>query len=161
MTDVKVWRFSGPSGLNISPRSLGTLGAASLLLFCLSGCSTFSDSLSDSLSKSVSSPFEWSSTSSESVGEMVKNYRDDVQKYAEVCSRSSCEAPAIRKGVTAIAEKYGITNWEADRGTFAAIGAGFARANMAQPQVDRYRIALAGNDAAGSRALQWGYEKGI
>jgi hypothetical protein len=148
------------SGLCASLRVLGGAAAASLVL-SLAGCSTFSDSLSESLSKSVSSPFEWSSDSSESVADMAKSYRDDVQNYTEVCSRSSCEAPDIQRGVTAIAEKYGITNWEADRETFAAIGAGLARANMTQPQVDRYRVALAGNDSAGSSALQHGYERGI
>lgn len=151
--------FFRGTGLGGRCRVLGGLAAVPLLL--LAGCSTFSESLSDSLSKSVSSPFEWSSTSSDSVAEMAKNYRDDVRKYAEVCSRSSCAAPDIQRGVTAIAEKYGITDWEADRETLSAIGAGFARANMTQDRVDRYRVALAGSGSAGSQALQQGYERGI
>ena len=130
-------------------------GAASLLL-SVSACSTSSDSLS----KSISSPFEWSSKSSGAATDLVENYRNDVRKYAEICSRSNCSAPDMSDGVSAIAKKYGISDWEADRATYDAMGRGLARAKVAQARVDLYKNAVPHSSPADTVALQQGYDLG-
>lgn len=133
------------------------LAAATSLLLCLPGCSTLSESSSDS----VSSPFKSSSESSSGTsGEREASYQGDLSKYAEVCSRSNCAGAELARGVAAIAEKYGITNWEADDSTYAAIGEGLAKATTPQPQVDLYKSALAPNDAAHAEAIQKAFDKG-
>lgn len=161
MADNFNWTVSSlRSGLRAPLRLLGGAAAASLAL-SLAGCSTLSDSLSDSLSKSVSSPFESSSKSSSGTPkEREASYQDDLCKYAEVCSRSNCAGTELARGVAAIAEKYGVSNWEADSSTYTAIGAGLAKASTPQPQVDLYKGALAPADAAHADAIQKAFEKG-
>ncbi len=145
---------SAPSGV-VTGRLI--LGAASLVL-ALSGCSTMSDSLSDSISKSVSSPFEWSSKSSGTATDIVENYRNDVGKFAEICARSHCSVSDMNDGVTTIAGKYGITDWEAEKATYDAIGRGFAKAHLTQAQVDLYKNSIPRITLADAGALQQGYD---
>lgn len=162
MADNFNWTVFSPrtAALCAPLRVLSGAAAASLVL-SLAGCSTFSDSLSDSLSKSVSSPFESSSESSSGTSEERKaSYQDDLSKYAEVCSRSNCAGAELTRGVSAIAEKYGVSNWEADGSTFTAIGAGLAKATTPQPQVDLYKGALAPTDTAHADAIQAAFERG-
>lgn len=146
-----------PARTNRPPLGALALLAAASLLLALPGCSTISDSISDS----VSSPFKSSSESSSGTSEEREaSYQDDLRKYAEVCSRSNCAGTELARGVAAIAEKYGVTNWEAEGSTYSAIGEGLAKATTPQPQVDLYKSALAPNDAAHAEAIQKAFEKG-
>ena len=127
----------------------------------LSGCSTLSDSLSDSVSRSVSSPFKWSSgSSSGSSGEKQETYQGDVRRYTEVAVRSNSGVGEVMRGLTAIGEKHGITNWEADMATYAGIGEGLAKAQAIQPTVDVYKSGLTQGDTDKSAAIQKGYDNG-
>lgn len=159
-TDFNEFRFSGRTETSaaFAPfRVLRVLGAASLALSML-GCST----ISDSISESVSSPFKWSSTSSSSGSseERKETYQGDIRKFSEVCSRSNCGAPEMTRGITAIAEKYGVTNWETDNSTYIAIGEGLAKAHALQVRVDVYKSALSQGNATVSDAIQKGYDHG-
>jgi hypothetical protein len=163
-TDFNGFRFSGrteTSAVSAPFKVLRVLGAASLALSML-GCSTISDSISESVSTSVSSPFKWSSASSSSGSseERKETYQGDIRKFTEVCSRSSCGAPEMTRGITAIAEKYGVTNWEADNSTYIAIGEGLAKAHTLQARVDVYKSALSQGNATVSDAIQKGYDHG-
>lgn len=146
-------------GASLRPRCLPVLITMSLV-FTMSGCSTVSDSLSDSFSKSVSSPFKWSSGSSSGSSEESKEtYQGDIRSYAEVSSRSNSEVSEIVRGLAAIGEKHGITNWEADMATYAGIGEGLAKAKATQHRVDAYKSALSQGDYTRSAAIQKGYEQ--
>lgn len=126
----------------------------------LVGCATFSESLSDSVSKSVSSPFKWSSgSSSGSSDERKESYQGEVRRFAEVCSRSNGGVPELVKGVTAVAEKHGISNWEADLSTYVGIGEGLAKAGTPKPQLELYTNGLAKGDSTRLKALNKGLEQ--
>ena len=135
-------------------RTLHVAGAV-MLAFSMSGCS-----ISKSISDSVSSPFEWSSDSSSGSSEEKKeSYRHDIRNYTEVFARSNVDAAGFSKGLSSIAEKYGITNWEADKSTYLAIGEGLAKAKSSGIQVDAYKAALSQGDPVKIAAIQKGYEQ--
>ena len=135
---------------------LHVFGAVTLL-FSLLGCS-----LSTSISDSVSSPFKWSSDSSSSGSsdERKESYQHDIRNFTEVHARSSNDVAGLTRGLAAISEKHGITDWEADTSTYIGIGEGLAKAKVPQIEVDAYKITLAQGDSVKTAAIQKGYEQG-
>jgi hypothetical protein len=106
-----------------------------------SGCSLSYSS--ESLSKSVSSPFQSSSASSGEADDPA--YREEVTSFAAGFAASGGDATAFRRGVASIAERRGIHDWEDDDQTCRAIGAGLARAKLAESRAEQ----LAGDLLAG------------
>lgn len=133
-------------------RTLQYAGTAVLALAMI-GCS-----ISNSISDSVSSPFKWSSRSSKSNNEK-ESYQGDVRDYTEAYTRSSSDIEGFRKGLTSLAQKHGISNWEADDTTYTGIGQGLAKARVKKTQLEVYETNLAGGDAVKAVAIQKGYDQ--
>jgi hypothetical protein len=127
------------------------LAGATVLTLAMIGCSSISDS--------VSSPFKWSSESLSSSGGEKEAYQGDVRDYTEAYVRSSSDLEEFRKGLASIAEKHGISNWEADEATYTGIGAGLAKAQVKESQLEVYKANLSKGDAAKANAIQKGYEQ--
>jgi len=135
--------------------SLLLVAGATASLLAAAGCS-----ISTSVSDSVSSPFKWSSDSSKSsTGEREESYRGDVRDYTEAYVRSGNDVAAYRKGLTSIATKHGITNWEADDSTYIGIGEGLGKAQVTSVQLEVYKTNLSEGDPVKASSIQKGYEK--
>ncbi len=126
----------------------------------LSACS-FSDSSksssdsSGSLSDSASSPFLWSSRSSESKQE---SFDREVADYtAEFAKSSQGDLQGFRAKIGKIAEKQGMTNWEEDKTTYVAIGKGLRKAGLGRPQYEAFKTSLGDSQAWKMDAIQEGY----
>ena len=131
-------------------RMLGVL--VLLLLTTTIGCS-FSDS-SVSISKSISSPFESSSASSPS----AEAYENDVADYTYAHVISAGQPDAFMKGLGTVAERHGVTNWEADNSTYIGIGKGLGKAKFTQTQVEVFAKNITGGDAKKIKLVQQGYD---
>ena len=124
-----------------------------LLLATAAGCS-FSDS-SASISKSISSPFQSSSASSRGGTEA---YQNDVADYTYAYVISTNQFDTFWQGLANVAERHGITNWEAEDATYVGIGKGIRRAKLGQTQLDVIAKNLSGGDAKKIRLIQQGFE---
>jgi hypothetical protein len=111
---------------------------------------------SETLSDSMSSPFDWSSSSSDSsVGDSA--YRQDVSDYTVAFARDSRDYDAFRAGLRQLSETHGITNWEDDAFTCASIGLGLQHARLGSAQALRFGEDLLGRNASARQALEAGY----
>ncbi len=124
-----------------------------LLLATAAGCS-FSDS-SASISKSISSPFESSSASSPGG---IEAYRNDVADYTYAHVISSNQFDTFWKGIANVAERHGVTNWEAEDATYVGIGQGIRRAKLSETQLDVIAKNLSGGDTKKIKLIEQGYE---
>lgn len=124
-----------------------------LLLTTAAGCS-FSDS-STSISKSISSPFQSSSASSPAGAEA---YQNDVADYTYAYVISAGKPDTFMKGLSSVAERDGISNWEADDSTYIGIGKGLRKAKFNQTQIDAFATNVSGGDAKKTKLIQKGYE---
>ena len=117
----------------------------------------FGCSISKSISDSASSPFDSSSDSSKSSSQGKEAaYQSDVRDYTEAYVRSSGDIKAFKAGLTSIASKHGITNWEADQATYTGIGEGLGKAQATDAQLEVYKANIAQGDAAKASAIQKG-----
>ena len=121
----------------------------------LNGCS-FSDSsksISDSTSSVVSSP---SSISGES-----EKYQNEVADYTMAYVKSSqptADYNSFLKGVSDIAAKQGVANWDQDSLTYLGIGKGLKKANVEGTAYETYKKNFAGGDSKKMGEIQDGYE---
>lgn len=119
----------------------------------------FACSISDSsetLSDSLSSPFDWSSSSSDSSGG-DSAYRQDVSDYTVAFARESGDLDAFRLGVGRLAERRGLTNWEEDAFTCASIGLGLQLAQLDLQAAEAFGGQLFGANLRSRRNLLAGY----
>ncbi len=121
----------------------------------LGACSASNSS--ETLSDSISSPFDWSSGSSDSSSDGGSAYRQDVSDYTVAFARSGGDLEAFRSGLRHHAERRGITNWEDDTLTCASIGLGLQRAGLSQSDALAFGQRLLGAHALGLDALRAGY----
>jgi len=121
----------------------------------INGCS-FSDSsksISDSTSSIISSP---SSISGES-----KKYQNEIADYTMAYVKSSREGEdynVFLKGISDIAAKDGITNWDQNLLTYRGIGMGLKKAKVKGIAYETYRKNFAKDDFKKMEAIQKGYE---
>jgi hypothetical protein len=151
--------------------------ASVALVATISGCS-FSKS-SESISDSISSPSDWSRSSSESSsgssggdgdgggGEKTEqpetqqdaqSYGEDITQLAYTYSKQGGDIGALRSGVSTLAAKRGITNWEVDSMTCQSIGKGVGKAGMSADDFTKFSQGLFGNDLMKANELRKGYE---
>ena len=123
-----------------------------LLLTTAVGCS-FSDS-SGSISKSISSPFQSSSASSPS----AEAYQSDVADYTHAYIISGGQFDTFWKGIANVAERHGVTNYEADDATYVGIGQGLAKSKFTQVQVETFGQNVSGGDKKKMHLIQQGYD---
>lgn len=125
------------------------------LLVAINGCS-FSDSsgsISDSTSSIISSP--------SSVSGKSKKYQNEVADYTMAYVKSSKPEAgynAFLKGLSDIAAKQGVTNWDQDSLTYLGIGKGLKKANVEGIAYETYKKNFAGGDAEKMKEIQSGYE---
>ncbi len=130
---------------------------AAVLLPGASGCL----SSSESISKSISSPFEWSSASSSSSRSSSRgreSYRDDVRDYTAAYVQSGGDYSTFTRGLSNVAAKHGVSDWESDDDTYEGIGAGLRKANQTPAQLSVWQQNLAGGDSHKAAAIQDGYD---
>jgi len=125
--------------------------AASLTLL-LAGCS-ISDSVKSSFESSASS----SGSSSASSGSRRDSYVNDVSQYTEAYAKSGGQFDAFTRGLTSIAQKHGVNDWESDPDTFKGIGAGLKQAAVAPAQFEVWKQNLSKDNATNAAAMQQGY----
>ncbi len=120
------------------------------------GCSFYYSS--ESSVKALTSPSRSSGSSSGDEDEKKEAYRDDVRDFTAAYAAEYEDLDSFESGLTNVARRHGITNWEAEDTTFGAVGAGLKRAQVRA--VDRERFeSLVGRDEPGKVALmRQGYE---
>lgn len=127
--------------------------AAAVLVAATSGCGSFRAS-SDSVSNVVSSPFKWSSNSSSPDDDSSS----DVSDATEAWALESTDVAALRRDVGRIAASYGVTDWQDDPGTYAAIGRGLRRAGIDITRYEDVRAELARDQPLAMAWIQQGYD---
>lgn len=141
-----------------SERFHNCLSVAILILpLVVSGCS-FSHS-SESISDSVGSLSDSSSDSSESNKE--KKYENEVSDYTMAYVKSthtSADYNSYLKGLSDIAAKIGINDWEKEPKTYIAIGKGLKKAGLEGVAYETYKKNLAGSDPGKMQNIQKGYD---
>lgn len=164
-------------------RSASAVAISSLFvgLLAVAGCSASNSS--ETMSDSVSSPFKWSSGSSDSSSDGDSAYRQDVSDYTVAFARSGSandgtgslslardsddahlsdpsdpsDLDAFRSGLRRLAEQRGISNWEEDGLTCASIGLGLRHAELAPEAALAFGRQLLGGNARAIAALRAGY----
>ncbi len=130
---------------------------AAILVFPLIiiGCS-FSDSsgsISDSTSSIISSP--------SSVSEEDKKYENEVSDYTMAyvkSSRPEADYNNYLKGLSDIAAKTGIVNWDQEPKTYIAIGKGLKKAGLEGTAYQTYKKNFANSNQQNMQNIQKGYE---
>ena len=123
---------------------------------CFKSSTSQASSESSSRSSSVSSR---SSSGSSSASSREGPYITDVRDYTSEWVLSGGDAEAFRRGVSAIAEKDGITNWEQDDATYEAIGRGLKKSGARGDRYQQLKSTLGGSDAKAATWIQQGYDK--
>lgn len=126
---------------------LGRALVAAMVAWSVAGCS-FSYS-SDSISKS---------SSSSSPGDKESAYRDDVREYTYAYVESSKDSRVFFRGLTKLAERHGVSDWEGDRATWTGIGQGLAKADVSGATLESYKTSLTGSDPGQMAKIQEGYD---
>jgi len=135
-------------------RAIASLLLGSSLVLLLGGCS---------ISESSSNPFEWSSDSTgSSSGSSSRNrgeeYRNDVRQYTQAYVQSGGDFDTFTHGLSGIASKHGVSNWESDDNTYVGIGQGLKQAGVTTMQLDVWKTNLSKGDAKKAAAIQKGYD---
>ncbi|MCC6765294.1 MAG: putative lipoprotein [Deltaproteobacteria bacterium] len=109
---------------------------------------------------SYSSESSWKSSKSSSgssSGDEDKKeaYRNDVRDFTAAWAAGTGDVAGFENGLTTVARRHGITDWEADDATFTAIGAGLKRARVAD--LARYESTVARGEPAKVALLRRGY----
>jgi hypothetical protein len=116
-----------------------------------------------SISDSVSSPFSWSSdsvasSSRSSSRNRAEDYRNDVADYTQAQVQSGGDFTTFTRGLSSVAAKHGVSDWESDDNTYVGIGQGLKRAGATQTQVDVWETNLSHGDKSKASAIQSGYD---
>lgn len=125
------------------------------LSMTMAGCS-FSDSsgsISDSTSSLISSP--------SSISGKSKKYQNEIADYTMAYVKSSQPGEdynSFLKGLSDIAAKEGVTNWEQDSLTYWGIGKGLKKAHVEGTAYETYKNNFAKGDSRKMEEIQEGYE---
>ena len=125
------------------------------LSIVITGCSLSysSGSISDSTSSIVSSP--------SSISGKSKKYQNEVADYTMAYVKSSqpgADYTSFLKGLSDIAAKEGVTNWDQDSLTYMGIGKGLKKADVEGVAYETYKRNFAGGNAQKMQQIQDGYE---
>jgi hypothetical protein len=147
-----------------------TLGLTVSIALCFAtGCfkSSTTQASFGSSSDSSSSPFKSSSKSSSGDDEEGEKEEDketafqrDVRNYTVEFARTADEhdVESFQRDLAAIAEGYGITDWEQTGDTFVAIGRGLGESELDQPSAKQLVVALSNEDYDHLMLIRSGYE---
>jgi hypothetical protein len=133
-----------------------SLRRASLVAVALVASIAFGCSFSYS-SESFSDSSQSSSDSSRS-GDDDAAFRADVEEYTEAYVQAGGDREdSFFSGIGDLARKRGVSDWEAEAGTWEAIGRGLAHAEVSEAQRSAYEAAWAAGDPAKEGAIERGY----
>lgn len=126
------------------------------------GCSFSysSESISNSISGSSESISHSITSSSPESGDDAEALRYDFRVFTTAHVRGGGSAGSLRSGLSELAARHGVTDWESDVGAFVAIGEGLAAAGAARSDLGAYERELAGRDAARAAAMERGWRDG-
>lgn len=135
----------------------------------VTGCSfsNSSGSLSDSsgsISDSVGSLSDSSgsiTSSKSSLSNKDRKYENEVSDYTMAYVKSSgagADYAGFLKGLSDIAAKTGIVNWDQEPKTYVAIGKGLKKAGIEGVAYETYKKNFAGSDQEYMQNIQKGYE---
>lgn len=132
------------------------------LIFALSliitGCS-FSESSksSKSLSESTSSIISSPSSNSDKENEYEKDVSDYTMAYVK-SSHPAADYNSFLKGLSDVAEKAGISNWDQNSKTYIAIGKGMKKAGIEGIAYETYKKNFSNADKVKMQNIQEGYD---
>lgn len=138
--------------------------ASSIVLVALCfqvGCfkSSTTQASSGSSSDFSSSPFTSSSDSSSGSDEAEEDaYQRDIRDYTAKLAASDLDLRSYQRDLSAIAESYGVTDWERRDTTFVAIGRGLAKAQISHRRYTELAVELADENYAHLALVKSGYE---
>jgi hypothetical protein len=128
------------------------IAAAALVCAASLACS-FSHSSGSSSDSSKSS-----SGSSGSSGDDTKAFRNDVSQYTEAfIEAGGGQQQTFFSGLSDLARKRGVSDWESEPSTWEAIGSGIRRTKATDAQRTAYETAWAGGDAERESAMARGF----
>lgn len=119
----------------------------------IAGCS-FSESSKSSSDSSASS----SRSSSSSSGGQRQSYISDVRDYTSAYAKSGGQFDGFTRGLSDIAAKHNVDDWESDADTYTGIGEGLKKANVPAAQFAVWKENLSNGDATKASAMQKGYD---
>ena len=129
------------------------------------GCSKSSttQASSESSSSIVSSPFKSSSKSSGGDDEKAEEqeetaYQRDVRDTTARFATSEEPLPSLQRDLSAVAETYGVTDWERLDATYVAIGRGLAVSQSPEARVQELAVAMANEDFRKLELIRRGFE---
>jgi hypothetical protein len=98
--------------------------------------------------ESISGSFRGLSTSSGSGGkdEAKTAYRRDVRAFAAQFAVAGGSSDEFLRGIGRVAEGHGVTHWEGDADTLAAIGEGLSDAGVSAADIEALRVRSAEAD---------------
>jgi hypothetical protein len=146
---------------------------ASIALCFTTGCfkSLTTQASLGSSSDSSSSPFKSSSKSSSGDDEEDEKKDDEDQKEETAFQRDvrnytvefaqagdEHDIESFQRGLGAIAEGYGITDWEQAEDTFVAIGRGLGKSELDDKNAKQLAVALSNEDYDHLMLIRSGYE---
>ena len=128
--------------------------AAALLCSASLACSfSHSSGSSSDSSKSFSN-----SSKSSSGGDDKKAFREDVSHYTEAFVEAGGAQPqSFFSGLSDLARKRGVSDWESEPSTWEAIGWGLGRTDVNDAQRTAYESAWTNGDAARESAMAKGF----
>lgn len=119
---------------------------------------SISDS-SGSISDSVGSLSDSFDSSESSQSNKDKKYQNEVSDYTMAYVKSShADYNSYLKGLSDIAAKIGIVNWDQEPKTYIAIGTGLKKAGVEGTAYETYKKNFAGSDQEKMQNIQKGYE---
>ena len=134
------------------------LGCLVLVCALLTGCG-ISKSISNSISTSGESISDSISSLSPSGGDSSKaTYERDVTAYAAVFAGSPGTGREFLRGLGQVAERHGITHWEAEPETLRLAGTGLRRGGLSAERLTDLSDRIAESDPESARRLVEGYE---
>jgi hypothetical protein len=123
------------------------LAAGSLACSFSYSSESFSDSSESSSESSSSSSPESNST----------KYREDVESYTQAYVISGGQQDTFFSGVSDLARKRGISDWESDHDTWRGIGKGLGRTKIDSVQLAVYEKNWASDDPAKVNLIRKGF----
>lgn len=126
------------------------LGLALPALVGLSGCA-FTASTSAVLDSSLAS------SASPSREVRAAAYHDDIRDLTAAHVAAGGSFPAFQRHLGDLARKHGISDWEEEPATYAAIGHGLAKAGADGAALDAYTGELVGSDADRAHVIRAAY----
>ncbi|HEY8154658.1 MAG TPA: putative lipoprotein [Myxococcota bacterium] len=130
--------------------------AAAIALAAASFACSFSYS-----SKSISDSSESSSesSSSSSPGSNQTSYRKDVESYTQAFVVSGGNEGAFFPGISDLAKKRGITDWESNENTWRGIGRGLGRTKIDSVQLGVYETNWTAGDSEKIKLIRKGFDE--